>query len=258
MHIIQSLSIEPSYDVHYIAEYDWSVECSRLWCIANGIYFHPFALIDIKLVYVVESLLVGIHTSKNVDVAATDYGWMAISRLRWWAIGPVNFIPVIGEETVLEDIVHSVMAVPASKDEHRILKDHSRVTKAIQRLDAVTFDFFPLVLLILDAALVHISKPLFAIIASVHKHAAIPKYYGVVSSLTWCLTRLQGAYVKPFELLEIIIKQIFVEISALLLVATKEIEFIVVAHTFSARSRQRYFTFVGQQAPFIGVDFIHE
>jgi hypothetical protein len=170
----------------------------------------------------------------------------------------VNFIPVIGEETVLEDIVHSVMAVPASKDEHGILKDHGRVTKAIQRLDAVTFDFFPLVLLILDAALVHVSKPLFAIIASVHKHAAVPKYYSVVSSLTWCLARLQGTYVKPFELLEIIIKQIFVEIAALLLVATKEIEFIVVAHTFSTRSRQWHFTFVGQQAPFIGVDFIHE
>jgi hypothetical protein len=50
------------------------VESSGLWCIANGVYFHPFALIDIKLVYVVESLLVGIHTSKNVDVAAADYG----------------------------------------------------------------------------------------------------------------------------------------------------------------------------------------
>lgn len=258
MHIIQSLSIEASYDVHYITEYDWSVEGSGLWCIANGVYFHPFALIDVKLMYVVESLLVGVHTSEDVDIAAADDGWMAISRLRWWAIGPVNFIPVIGEETVLKDIVHGVMAVPASKDEHGILKDHGRVTEAIERLDTVTFDFFPLVLLILDAALVHVSKPLFAVIASVHKHAAVPKYYGVVSSLTWCLTCLQGTYVKPFELLEIIIKQIFVEITALLLVTTKEIEFIVVAHTFSTRSWKRYFTFVGQQAPFIGVDFIYE
>lgn len=150
------------------------------------------------------------------------------------------------------------MAVPASKDKHRILKDHSRVTEAIKRLDAVTFDFFPLILLILDAALVHVSKPLFAIIASVYKHAAVPKYYSVVSSLTWCLPRLECTYVKPFELLEIIIKQIFVEIAALLLVTTKEIEFIVIANTFSTRSWKWHFTFVWQQAPFIGVDFIHE
>lgn len=50
------------------------MESSGLWRITNGVYFHPFALIDIELVYVVESLLVGIHASKNVDVAAADYG----------------------------------------------------------------------------------------------------------------------------------------------------------------------------------------
>jgi len=50
------------------------VESSGLWCIANGVYFYPFALIDIKLVYIIESLLVGINTAKNVDVAAADYG----------------------------------------------------------------------------------------------------------------------------------------------------------------------------------------
>ena len=50
------------------------MEGSGLRCIANGVYFHPFALIDVKLVYVVESLLVGVHTSENVDIAAADYG----------------------------------------------------------------------------------------------------------------------------------------------------------------------------------------
>lgn len=44
----------------------------------------------------------------------------------------------------------------------------------IKRLDAVTLYFLPLVLFIFDAAFIHISEPLLAVIATINEKSSIP------------------------------------------------------------------------------------
>ena len=189
------------------------MESSRLGLLlANCFDLCPFTLVNVKLVNVIESLLIGVNSSKYVDLISTYYCGVSISRLRRRTVCTMNFIPVIGQETVLENIIHSIMAIPASKDKHGVLKDYSRMSKPVERLYSVTLYLFPLVLLILDAALVHVSKSLLAIIAAVNKQSTIPEHHSMISPLTWHLTGLKCSHIKPFLLLQIIIEKIFVEI----------------------------------------------
>jgi len=74
MHIIEPLAIKTSDNIHYIAEYNRSMKCPWLRSFANAINLSPFSLIDIKLINVVKSLLIGVNTSENVDVASADHG----------------------------------------------------------------------------------------------------------------------------------------------------------------------------------------
>ena len=82
MHIVQSLTIEPSDDIHNVAENDGPVEGSGLRRLTIYIHFCPLSLVDIKLVNVIETLLIGIDSSKNVYIASTDNSRMPIPRLR--------------------------------------------------------------------------------------------------------------------------------------------------------------------------------
>ena len=70
---------------------------------------------------IVESLLVCVYSAKYINVAAAYDCRMSISRLRRRSIRSVNLVPIVGQETILEDIVHCVMTVPSAKDEHAIL-----------------------------------------------------------------------------------------------------------------------------------------
>lgn len=131
VHIIKSLPVKSSNDIHNVTKNYWTMECSRLWCITSAINFRPFSLINIKLVNIVKPLLVGINTTKNIDVASTNNCWVPISWLWWRAISSVNFIPVIGEETVLEDIVHCIVAIPTTKYKHWVVKHNRWMSKSI-------------------------------------------------------------------------------------------------------------------------------
>ena len=71
------------------------------------------------------------------------------------------------------------------------------MAKSIEGLDAFALDFFPFVFLVLYAAFVHVTEPLFAIVAAIHKEAAIPEHDRVISSLTWHLSALKLADVEP-------------------------------------------------------------
>lgn len=135
------------------------------------------------------------------------------------------------------------MSIPASENKHRILKYNCRVTKSIERLDSVALYFFPLVLFIFNAAFVHVTKSLFAIVASVNEEATIPKNHSMICSLTWSLTRLKSTHIKPFSLYQVVVKQILIKVSTFLLIATKKVKFIIKVHTLCTRSGQRNFSF---------------
>ena len=74
------------------------------------------------------------------------------------------------------------------------------MAEAIERLNTLALDFFPLVLAVLDAAFVHVSKPFLTIIATVHEEAAVPKDHGMVRALTWHFSTLKGADIEPLLL----------------------------------------------------------
>ena len=96
MHIIQSLPVEPSNNVHQVLEDDGSVERSRLWRVSRRVDLHESPLVNIKLVDVIKSLLVCIDSSKDVDVAAADHRGVPVSGLGWRTIGTMDLVPVIG------------------------------------------------------------------------------------------------------------------------------------------------------------------
>ena len=180
-------------------------------------------MINVKLVDVVEALLVRIDSAKDVDVGATDHGRVAVSRLGRRAIGPMNFIPIVGQEAVLEDVIHRVVPVPPSEDEHRVLIHHGGVAESVERLDAFTLYFFPLVLLVFDAAFEEIAEALLAIVASVDVEATIPEHNRVICSLTRHLATLQRANIIPLLLGKIVVKEILIKVATLLLIASKKV-----------------------------------
>jgi hypothetical protein len=47
-------------------------------------------------------------------------------------------------KAVLIDIVHSIMTIPAAKDEHRVFIDYCCVPKSVQRYHSITIDSSPL------------------------------------------------------------------------------------------------------------------
>lgn len=132
VHIVKTLTIEPSYNVHNVAEDNRSVESPRLRLLCtNCVNLSPLSLINVELMDVVESLLVCVNSSKNVNLAPTNNCRVPIPWLRRRTVGPVNLVPVIGQETVLEDIVHSIVAVPTTKYKHRVLENNRGVTEPV-------------------------------------------------------------------------------------------------------------------------------
>jgi len=120
------------------------------------------------------------------------------------------------------------------------------VAKSIERLSTFTFYLFPLILLILDAAFIDVSEAFLAVITSIHIETAIPKNHGMICALAWTFTSLPCANINPLKLLEIVEEQVLIEVSALLLVTTEEVEFVVIAHSFSARPWKRHLPFAWQ------------
>lgn len=74
VHVIEPLAVEASYDVHYVFEDYSAMEGPRLRRVADCLDLGEPSLINIKLMDIVESLLVCVHASKDVDVAPTYHG----------------------------------------------------------------------------------------------------------------------------------------------------------------------------------------
>lgn len=144
----------------------------------------------------------------------------------------MDFVPVITEKTVLENIIHGVMPIPTSKNEHGILKHDGGLAKSVEGLDSLALYLFPFVLFVFDAAFVHVAESLFAVVASVNEESTIPKDYSVIGPLAGHVTALKRADIEPLLLREIVVEQVLVEVATLFLVAAKEIQLVVVADAF--------------------------
>ena len=71
IHVIETLAIKASNNIHYVAENDGSVESSWLWLLlANCIDLGPLSLVYIELMDVVKPLLVGVNSTENVDLVS--------------------------------------------------------------------------------------------------------------------------------------------------------------------------------------------
>ena len=131
MHIIQSLSIKTSNNIHNIFKNNSSVECSWLRSISSCFNLQKLSLLYIKLVNIIKSLLIGINSSKNVNIASAYTSWMPISWLWRRSVCSMYFVPIVGKKTVLKNIIHCFMPVPSSKNKHWILIHDCWMTKSI-------------------------------------------------------------------------------------------------------------------------------
>lgn len=232
VHVIQPLAVEASDNIHDVVENNRAMESSGLRRFATRFDFRPFPLLDVELVDIVKPLLICVDATKNVDVASADDGGMSVSWLGLRPISPMDLIPVITEKTILENIIHSVVPIPTTKNKHGILKHDGGLSETVEGLDSFTLYFFPFVLFVFDAAFVHVAESLFAIIASVNEESTVPKNYSVIGPLAGHVTTLKRADIKPLLLREIIVEQVLVEVATLFLVAAEKIQLVVIADTF--------------------------
>lgn len=144
----------------------------------------------------------------------------------------MDLVPVVGQETVLEDVIHRVMTVPSAENEHRVLENNCGMSKSVEGLISFTFNLLPFVLLVFDATLVHVSKPFFAVITAINVKPSVPKNNCVVSSLAWTFTSLFVPNINPFLLVKVVVEQVFIKVAALLLVASEEEQLVLKADSF--------------------------
>ena len=94
------------------------MECPGLRRFTSAIKLVPLPLVDVELINIVKPLLIGVYTSKYINVVAANYCAVSVPALWWRSICPVYLIPVIRQKAVLKNIIHGVMSVPASEDKH--------------------------------------------------------------------------------------------------------------------------------------------
>ena len=82
MHIVESLAIEASYDIHNVLVDDGTVESARLRLLSRRLELGESPLLNVKLVDIVEALLVGVNAAKYVDVAPADDSRVPVPGLR--------------------------------------------------------------------------------------------------------------------------------------------------------------------------------
>ena len=105
---------------------------------------------------------------------------MSIPGSRPRSLEPSYLEPKFSRETVLVDVVHRIVAVPAADHEHRVVADNRCVPEPVQRLGSLRLDHFPLVLLLLERASVEVVVPVAAIVACKDVQGAVVEHHSVV------------------------------------------------------------------------------
>lgn len=100
------------------------MERSALRSLSHCVHLLPEALVHIKLEQIIETLLVCVDTSKDDDFVLVGDGRVTVPGLWPGAFDPSDLEPQVGQERVLVDVVHGVVAVPSTYHEHEVFADY--------------------------------------------------------------------------------------------------------------------------------------
>ena len=147
-------------------------------------YFCPFPRLDFIAEEVIKPLLACVNTAKDED--SVFQGDSAVS-IPWFganAFQPSDLEPKFGWKTILIDVIHSVVAVPTTNDEHGILTNNCSVAKSIKRLRSFSINLLPLIFLTFECALPEVVISNAPIIPCEHIDRSIVQHDSVVSPLS--------------------------------------------------------------------------
>lgn len=109
------------------------MECSWLRVLTLSIcfYFCPFSFFELISIDIIEPCLLGINTTKNYHALIACYCSVSVPWRRSYSSNSFYFVPVLRSKRKLIDIIKSVMAVPTSKNKHRVLVNYCCMTKPV-------------------------------------------------------------------------------------------------------------------------------
>ena len=96
------------------------MECSRLWVVALLVRFYlsPLSLLEFVREDVVKPSLLRINSTEDDHALVASNCCMSVTRWRLYSSNSLNLIPILRNKRELVDVIHRVMTIPASKNEH--------------------------------------------------------------------------------------------------------------------------------------------
>ena len=182
----------------------------------------PFAVLDLVAEQIVEPLLTCIYATKDKNCFLHYNGRVAIPRLRSDSFQTPYLEPELRWETVLIDVIHCIMAIPATDYKHRVVTDYCRVAKSIKRLRACRLHLLPLELLLLERAPPEIVIAGATVVPREHVHRAIVEHNCVIGPRIGQFAR--RPHPRPSFLIEVEVKEIVEVVATLPLIASKKVE----------------------------------
>ena len=179
--IVESCAIEAADDIHYIIEDYWLVEGPLLRDHTCCVDLRPLAILDLVAKQIVEPLLARVNATKDKDSFIHHDCRVAISRLWSYSFQSPYLKPELWRETVLVDVIHCIMAVPATDYKHWVIANDCCMTKPVKRLRARRLHLLPLELLLLESASPEIVVAGTTIVPCEYVHGTIIKHYCVIS-----------------------------------------------------------------------------
>ena len=131
VHVIQTASIKAPHNVHYVVKDHCFVECPLFRHYTAC--FNPCPLPSLHLVakHIVEAHLTRIDTTKDENGLLHDDSWVSVPWLRPHTFEPSDLEPERRREAKLIDVIHCVVAVPATYHEHRVVAHYSGMTESV-------------------------------------------------------------------------------------------------------------------------------
>ena len=120
--------------------------------VSGSIYARPFAVLNLVTEQVVKSLLARVNSTKDEDGRVHDDSGVSIAWLRPYALQSPDLKPELRWEAVLVDIIHRVVAIPPTDNEHRVVTDDGSMAESIQWLCSRSLDHLPLELFVFKRA----------------------------------------------------------------------------------------------------------
>lgn len=97
VHVVQSLPVKASNNVHYVSKNNSSVESSGLRVLPSAICLNlrPLSLLELVSEDVVIPNLAGVNATKYNHALVTRYSSVSVPRLRSYSPNSFDFVPVL-------------------------------------------------------------------------------------------------------------------------------------------------------------------